>query len=208
MRVAKLGHIEVDKLEVLGWRAQRFLRLLRVSKFLSVGKYNRQRDLRLNSSLLVEDRKFCCTELFTARSLSRTTVTGAEESEIIVSINTGTMTVMPAQFDRVITDAADTLQRCARNFNEAPLGTMALAKRAGTITTQVLFPVLTDVTVVPGDAHHTARFDMVNLRRNVHKNRRANSKARSQLTLYWFSQNSIRPSPIAVMNPILARLTK
>jgi hypothetical protein len=140
------------------------------------------------------------------------------------------MTVVPAQLDRVIADSADFFELRVRHFDKASLGAMALAKRARTIPAQVRLSILTYVTIVPCDAHDAARFDMVDLRRNGHKRKIANSAsepilphpaimnstavrltgtaADTKLTLLRCSQNSIKPSPIAVMNPILARLTK
>jgi hypothetical protein len=45
---------------------------------------------------------------------------------------------------------------------------MTLAKRAGAITAQVRFGVLAHMAVLPGDAHHAARFDMVDFRWDRH----------------------------------------
>jgi hypothetical protein len=62
------------------------------------------------------------------------------------------MTVVPAQLDRVIADAADFLESRVRYVDKASLGAMALAQRARTIPTQIRLCILTHVTILPRDA--------------------------------------------------------
>jgi hypothetical protein len=137
------------------------------------------------------------------------------------------MTVVPAQLDRVIADPADLLELRVRHIDKASLGAMPLAKRARTIATQIRLRILPYVTILPCDAYDATRFDMIDFRWNVHKRKSLGEGTYSphpaimnftvrltgmgpdtKLDATGCSQNSIKPSPIAVMNPILARLTK
>jgi hypothetical protein len=93
------------------------------------------------------------------------------------------MTVVPAQLDRVITDPANFLEPRVRHIDKTSLGAMALAKRARTIPTQIRLGILTHVTVLPCDAHDAARFDMIDLGRNVHKRKIANSASEAILPI-------------------------
>jgi hypothetical protein len=98
---------------------------------------------------------FVMVELLVACSLGRATAAGTEISKVIVCINTGAMTVLPAQLDRVIADPADFLELSVRHIDKASLGAMALAKRARTIPTQIRLRILTHVTILPCDADNS-----------------------------------------------------
>jgi hypothetical protein len=90
-------------------------------------------------------------------------------SKVIVCVDASAMTVVPVELNRVVADPADFLELRVGHIDKASLSAVALAKRAGTIPTQIRLCVLTYVTILPCDAHDAARFDMIDLSRNVHK---------------------------------------
>jgi hypothetical protein len=96
-----------------------------------------------------------------------TTAAGTQRSQVVVSVNSRAVTVVPAEFDGVVTDRADLLQPCPRNGNKISLHPMPLAQCTGTVSTQILLRVFSDVAIIPSDPNEALRFDMVNFSRIV-----------------------------------------
>ena len=68
---------------------------------------------------------------------------------------------MPTELDGIIADAVNLLKLRSGHGNELALRAMALAHRTGAITAQIGFFIFANMTVIPGYAHHAARFQMV-----------------------------------------------
>ena len=96
-----------------------------------------------------------------------TTAAGTQRSQVVVSVNSRAMAVVPAEFDGVVTDRADLLQLCPRNGNKISLHPMSLAQCTGTVSTQILLRVFSDVAIIPSDPNEALRLDMVNFSRIV-----------------------------------------
>ena len=75
------------------------------------------------------------------------------------------MTIVPSQFDGVVSDGADFLKLRARHGDESPLRSVALTKRARTITAKIFLSVVTRVAVVPSDPYAATGSRVVNLSR-------------------------------------------
>ena len=71
------------------------------------------------------------------------------------------MSILPAQFDRVVPYRTDRHQFRVGHVDETALRAMALAKRAGTGAAQVNFIILAGMTVIPSDAHDVTRSYMI-----------------------------------------------
>jgi hypothetical protein len=120
------------------------------------------------------------------------------------------MTVLPAQFDGVVTDTTDPHENRAWRSDEAALCAMALAHSARTVATQILLFVFTPMTIVPGDPHDTAGFDMIDFGGDRACHEIASDKpvflgitsAVQTELVKVLDQNSTKPSPRAVMKPI------
>ena len=86
---------------------------------------------------------------------------GAKRPQIFESIDSGAVAIMPTELDGIIADAANLLKGRLGHGNKLPLRAMALAHRAGAITAQIRLVIFANMAVIPGDAHHAARFQMI-----------------------------------------------
>jgi hypothetical protein len=114
--------------------------------------------------------------------------------QVLVSVDSRAMAILPCKLDSVVAHGADILQRCLGHRNEFSLSAVPLTEGAGTVSTEVFLRVLSHVAIVPGNPNNACRFDMVDF----------SGKPR----IHRHPQSSTKPFANAVMKPILVRLTR
>ena len=87
---------------------------------------------------------------------------GAQRSQVRIRVNSRAVAVLPTKFDGIVTDRADLLQPGPGDRNKIYLRPVSLTQGARTVSAQIFFGVLSDVTVIPGDPDEAVRFDMIN----------------------------------------------
>ena len=92
----------------------------------------------------------------------------AKRSQIVVRVNSRAVTVVPPEFDGIVTDAVDLLQPGAGNGHKIYLRSVSLAQCARTVPTKIDLRVVSDVAIIPSDSDETVSLNMVNFGRAVH----------------------------------------
>ena len=110
-----------------------------------------------DTSLAVDQVRSDC------RSLA--TTAGAKRSQIVIGVDPRTVSVVPPEFDSIVTHGMDLLQFGAGSGDEISLRPVSLTQGARTVATQIFLGVFSDMTVIPGDSNAAVCFDVVNFSR-------------------------------------------
>jgi len=90
----------------------------------------------------------------------------AERTQIVERIDPRAVPVFPAKFNRVVSHCSDIAELCIRDrYKLLRSRVMALAESTGTVAAQVPLSILSDMAVVPGDAHFFFCPDVIDLDR-------------------------------------------
>ena len=86
---------------------------------------------------------------------------GTQRSQIIIAVNPGAVAIRPRKLNGVVPDCANLLQLRIGDSDKISTRAMSLAYGARTVSSEIILRILSDVTIVPGDAKNSFRFDVV-----------------------------------------------